>query len=196
VTYPPPPAPYGTPPAPAPYVRKTNRGLIVALIVLAVLVLGAMAAGVVLFVLGRSDSPSGTGRHAVAIRFLQVTDRAPGACTTGGTPSADGSDCYRLGEGMAVTQVRNIRVAGPDSGNPGWRIEIELAAADAQAFAELTRKVSTEAFGSPLRQLAIVVGRKVVSAPAVQSAIPGGQVEIQGGYTKPTADRLVKQIIR
>jgi preprotein translocase subunit SecD len=131
----------------------------------------------------------------VAIRFLPVTDSTPGACTSGGSPSADGSECYRLGEGMTVTRVRDIRVAGPDAANPGWRIDLELMPSDAPAFAELTRKASTEAPGSPRRQVAIVVGAKVVSAPEVQSPIPGGKIQIQGGFTRQSAEGLVKQII-
>jgi preprotein translocase subunit SecD len=165
------------------------------LIALAVLVMGSAAAGVAWFLLGRSDSTaSGTSRQAAPIRFQHVTAETPGSCTSGGTPSADGSACYQLGDGMTVTQARNIRVVGPDSDNPAWRIEIDLRSPDAQAFAELTRKTSTEAPGSPQRRVAIVVGGQVVSAPEVQSTIPGGQVQISGNYTKQSAEQLFHQM--
>jgi SecD-like export protein len=192
VTHPPPPAPHGAPPPP--YVRPPGRGLVVALVAAAVLMLVVVAGGVALFMLSRSDSAGGSGPRAVSVLFLPVTDLTPGACTEGGTPSADGSECYRLGDGMAVTRVLGIRTKGPDGGNPSWRIELELTGSDARTFAELTRRLFAETPGSPRRQLAITVGGKVVSAPEVQSPIPGGRIEIQGGFTRQTAERLVEQI--
>lgn len=195
MSHPPPPAPHGAPPPPAPYARTGHRGLVVALVAGAVLVILAVAAGVLLFVLGRSDPATSGGPHAVAVRFLSVTDNTPGACTDGGTPAADGSSCYRLGDGMTVTRVRDIRVVGPDATAPDWRIEMKLMPSDAPAFAELSRKASAETPGSPRQQVAIVVGGKVVSAPAVQSPIPGGDIQIQGRYTRQAAERLVQQII-
>ncbi|MGI8336307.1 SecDF P1 head subdomain-containing protein [Actinomadura scrupuli] len=195
MSYPPAPAPYGTPPPPAPHTRTTNRGLVIALVAGAALVILVVAVGVLLVVLGRPDQATSGGPHSVAVRFLSVTGSTPGACTSGGTPSADGSECFRLGDGMTITRVRDIRVVGPDATNPQWRIAMELMPSDAPAFAELTRKASTEAPESPRQRVAIVVGDKVVSAPAVQSAIPGGKIEIQGRFTKQAAERLVQQII-
>jgi hypothetical protein len=184
MTYPPAPAPYGP--------RKTNRGLIVVLIALGVLLLGAEWVGAGWLVFGRSDSAS--IRQAAPIRFQHVLAEAPGSCTSEGTPSADGSVCYQLGEGMTVTQVRHIRVVGPDGNNTAWRIAVDLSSSDARTFAELTQKASTETPGSPQQKVAIVVGGRVVSAPAVQSTIPGGKIEIQGSFTKQSAERLVHQI--
>ena len=187
MTYPP------APPAPASYgPRKTNRGLIVVFVALGVLLLGAGWAGAGWLVFGRSDSAS--IRQAAPIRFQHVLAEAPGSCTSEGTPSADGSVCYQLGEGMTVTQVRNIRVMGPDGNNPAWRIAVDLGSSDAQTFAELTQKASAETPGSPQQKVAIVVGGRVVSAPAVQSTIPGGKIEIQGSFTRQSAEQLVHQI--
>jgi preprotein translocase subunit SecD len=176
-------------------VRKTHRGLVVALIAVAVLVSCAVVAVVGWLLLGRSDPTAGdTARQSAPIRFQHITAETPGSCTSGGAPAADGSTCYQLGDGMTVTQARSIRVLGSDGNNPGWRIEIDLSPSDAQAFAELTQKAATETPGSPQQRIAIVVGGRVVSAPAVQSAIPGGKIEIQGGYTRRSAEQLFHQI--
>jgi preprotein translocase subunit SecD len=146
-------------------------------------------------VFGRSESTAGgSARQAAPIRFQHVTAESQGSCASLGTPAADGSTCYQLEEGLTVTQAHNLRVLGPDSKNPGWRIAIELSSSDARAFAELTQQAATATPGSPQQKIAIVVGGRVVSAPAVQSAITGGKIEIQGNYTKKSAEQLLHQI--
>ncbi len=95
---------------------------------------------------------------------------------TGGSgrlPSSDGTTFYTLGP-AAVTggQVRSAsyhRVAGDSS----WLVDVSLTALGGRRLADLTsRQVG--------RQLAIVTAGVVVSAPAVQSPITGGELQIAG----------------
>jgi preprotein translocase subunit SecD len=79
----------------------------------------------------------------------------------------------------------------PDAG--GWVVNLILDDDGAKLFGTLTPDLATKA--PPLNQVAIVVDGQVAAAPAVQSAIPGGKIQITGStYTKQTAEDLAKKI--
>lgn len=190
---PPPERPYEPWPAPMGERKGTrSKDAAVPLAVAAIVAVAAAATGIVLIF--ARDSGSGDGRRLRSpVELRQVTAETPGACSAGGAPSADGRFCYRLGRGMTVRRVADI---DPQigTGSAQWTVVIKLDEADRPAFADLTTAVSRQAPNTPARKIAIVVGGRVVSAPEVQSPIPGGDVQISGDYTRQTAEALVRQI--
>ncbi len=106
---------------------------------------------------------------------------------------------YRLGEvlmtGDAITEARAgflDPVSAPPGETPGWRVDFELNSQGSDRFGEIT----TELTGDPNvatddRQLAIVLDRRVESAPAVNSPITGGSGVITGDFTEAEVRDLV-----
>jgi preprotein translocase subunit SecD len=94
-------------------------------------------------------------------------------------PSTDGRLLYRLGP--AEVQGTHIDTAMPqfDQTAQGWLVVLDLTGEGREAFAEVTTRLAAEQ-----RQLAIVLDRKVESAPAVQQAITDGRAQITGQFTE------------
>jgi preprotein translocase subunit SecD len=65
----------------------------------------------------------------------------------------------------------------------GWRIAFELNAQGTERFAQITQK-------NQQKQLAIVLDRRVESAPTIQQAITDGKAEITGNFTEREAKDL------
>jgi preprotein translocase subunit SecD len=92
---------------------------------------------------------------------------------------------YRLSEvlmtGDAITEARaafSDPVSTAPGDTPGWRVNFELNSEGGDRFAEITEELTG-------RQLAIVLDRRVESAPNVESPITGGSGVITGDFTEP-----------
>jgi protein-export membrane protein SecD len=106
---------------------------------------------------------------------------------------------YRLSEvlmtGDAITEARasfSDPVSTQPGDTPGWRVNFELNSEGSDRFGEIT----TDMAGDPNvetddRQLAIVLDRRVESAPAVNSPITAGSGVITGDFTEPEVRDLV-----
>lgn len=188
--------PYGPYPGGPHPGRKQNWPVIAALAAAAFLavVVTVVVAVVLLRSSGGDDGPASSGQLSMPIEMRPVSAESPGPCTSGGVPSADGTQCYQLGPGMTVRQVKEIYARFGEAGVPEWTVQLGLEPADAQSFAKLTTTASQQPEGSPGRRIAIVVGGKAVSVPEVSAPITGGQVQITGGFTKQSAEDLVRQI--
>ena len=79
---------------------------------------------------------------------------------------------------MTGDAIKSVSVGTESSTSSNYAVNVSLDAAGTQEFAD----VST-ALVSSHGQIAIVLDGVVQSAPAVQSAITGGEVQITGGYT-------------
>ncbi len=180
-----PPQPY-FPPAPPP--RRGNLPLVLALVVLGA-VLVVLAAIVAVVLAQRKTTPPGALK--TSLQFREVTTTTPSACTGGGVTSVDGDACYQLAGGMTVTRVKEIKLVPPDAAHGGltYSVEIALLPADAGRLGTLTADAARQR--TPRNQLAIVVGGKVISAPAVQEPITGGTLEIAGDFSKAKAQRYI-----
>lgn len=107
------------------------------------------------------------------------------------TPQGEDPVLYRLGKvlmtGDALSDARAaLRTPGQaaqEGGSAGWLINFELTSEGADTFADVT----TELEG---KQMAIVLDRRVESAPTVQQAITGGTGEITGTFTEGEARDL------
>ncbi|MGH2674370.1 MAG: protein translocase subunit SecD [Actinomycetota bacterium] len=106
------------------------------------------------------------------------------------TPQAEDPVLFRLSEvlltGDAITEARATFVdpvsAGPGQ-EAGWQVAFELNSQGGDRFAEITEDLTGG-------QLAIVLDRRVESAPSVNEAITGGSGVITGDFTEPEARGL------
>ena len=99
-------------------------------------------------------------------------------------PSKNGELLYRLGPAEVVGgQVADARAQFDQT--MGWLVELELTGEGRQAFGDVTTRLAPEQ-----KQLAIVLDRRVESAPAVQSPITDGRAQITGQFTEREARDL------
>ncbi|WP_410789578.1 SecDF P1 head subdomain-containing protein [Kribbella sp. C-35] len=202
-----PPVPPGQPPFPpyAPIPPKRSKGplLIVGGLVLLLVVL--TVTGLVLIMNHGGDEPVGDESpppartkpsDPKAVEFRRVLTSKPGKCPTpspSGTACDDQGNVYTLGkvelDGSNVSEVK----AGYDPAmGTSWYVNLNLDPEGTKLFGQLTASIAKQE--PPANLLAIVVHGEVAAAPAVQSAITGGQVQISGGYTRDTAEALAKKI--
>lgn len=107
-----------------------------------------------------------------------------------GTPQGEDPVLYRLSEvlltGDAITEAR-ASFADPVSVAPGedagWRVDFELNSEGGDRFGRITERLTG-------KQLAIVLDRRVESAPNVESPITGGSGVITGDFTEAEARDL------
>jgi preprotein translocase subunit SecD len=106
------------------------------------------------------------------------------------TPQDEDPVLYRLGEvlmsGDAVTEARAAFTPGGQTDDPtqiGWRVDFELDSEGADTFAQVTQDLTG-------KQLAIVLDKRVESAPNVNEAIPGGTGQITGNFSEQEARDL------
>ncbi|WP_427885597.1 SecDF P1 head subdomain-containing protein [Kribbella sp. GL6] len=130
-----------------------------------------------------------------AVEFRRVLTSKPGTCPT---PARDGTACDDKGTVYTVGKVEldgsNVTEVKPsyNSTNNYWAVNITLDPDGAKLFGQLTAGLAKQ--DPPANLLAIVVHGQVVSAPAVQSEISGGQVQITGNFTRDDVEALAKKI--
>lgn len=130
-----------------------------------------------------NDSPK------ASFELRPVTEVGQAPCAQGTTPSTDGTECYRLSQGMSRIRPDKVQ-AGETNGT--WVVQVTLNKADATTFAELTTRLNQQA--EPLNRLAVVIDGKVLTAPTIASPIPGGTLEISGEFTQKTATELAERL--
>ena len=104
-------------------------------------------------------------------------------------PSGESTD-YKVESGTYTPIVTgaNINTVNVDLENgigPNYAVDITLDAEGTQAFSEASRDLVDEH-----GKIVIILDGVVNSAPAVQSAIDNGRVQLTGNYTKAEADAL------
>ncbi len=100
-------------------------------------------------------------------------------------PSSDGELLYRLGPAEVVGADVDDARAEFDQTGTSWMVTLELTGSGTRAFADVTTRLATEQ-----KQLAIVLDRRVESAPSVQQAITDGRAQITGQFTEQEAKDL------
>jgi preprotein translocase subunit SecD len=190
-----PPAQYGVPP-------QRNRGPLVLVGVLIVVLVAVLAVGGVLLVkrLNQPEATAPATKPATpdAVEFRRVVKAEAGGCASASPAASDPSVCGLDGytyvldkvelDGSRITEVK----AAQAPNDTRWLVNLTLDEEGAQLFTRLTADLATKQ--PPLNQLAIVVRDQVVAAPIVQSAIPGGKLQITGSYNKQAAEELAQQI--
>jgi preprotein translocase subunit SecD len=117
------------------------------------------------------------------------------SCAGAMATSRDGSwslacDAERMTKyalGPAIVTETHVKSATAVTNTMNWAILVSLNDSGSQLFADATASHVGD-------QLAIVVDQTVRSAPFVQTAIPGGWLEISGDFTEASAKKLAGQI--
>lgn len=99
------------------------------------------------------------------------------------TCSQDGSEVYLLDASMIDGEQIAGATSGFDQQSGQYVVNLEFTADAADTWADYTAKN----IGA---QTAFVLDTKVVSAPVIQSAIPGGRTQITGQFTEKSAREL------
>ncbi|HYJ70594.1 MAG TPA: hypothetical protein VEX15_23310 [Nocardioidaceae bacterium] len=106
-------------------------------------------------------------------------------CTPGHT------EAYRLGP--AELRTPDIVEASARLSDYGpWVVGITLSDEGATQFEAVTRELADKTGAQA--QLAVVVDGVVISAPLVQAAIPGGEIDISADFTQAAAEQLAAAI--
>ncbi|MEE1927922.1 hypothetical protein V1J52_06895 [Streptomyces sp. TRM 70351] len=136
------------------------------------------------------------------IRFHPVEQVVTGPCPTGtgqwvADTTGDANKCYGLLDAAAMTVTETLRAeAAYDKQMGTWLVRVELSAADADRFADLTARVVGEA--PPRNQVAVVLqepdGDRLLSAPAVYETLTGGTVQIIGSFGQEGARDLARRL--
>lgn len=80
--------------------------------------------------------------------------------------------------------IERVSISLPE-GSVDWAVDVQLDAEGSEAFAQASRDLVADH-----GKIVIILDNEVNSAPAVQSEIPNGQVQITGGYTQDGAKAL------
>ncbi|MGY0060915.1 SecDF P1 head subdomain-containing protein [Streptomyces sp. LZ34] len=149
------------------------------------------------------------------LQFLPVEREEPGPCPsgatdaytdtpkdkTGGTETGGSGETGQAGQsclyidpdaGMTVRRTESAKATFDQQYGQGFIVTIDLASADAARFGQLSGKLAQRQ--SPQNRLAMVRGDKLLSAPSVLSAIPGGKVQITGSFTRDEAEQLARDL--
>ncbi|MFE9286602.1 protein kinase [Streptomyces olivaceus] len=188
--------------------RRTGplaAGIAVAVVVLA----GAGAGGYLLLRPDGGDSGGSTHaggggdtalhEPAQAMRLALVQQAEAGECTDALPPPTfvadDHKNCYSVStetaDRMNVEKLRAVS-ARYDEQAGAWTVAMTLRDQDARRFTELTDTAARRQ--APKNQIAILFGDRLLSAPTVLAPIPGGHMQISGGYTRAEATELARQL--
>ena len=100
------------------------------------------------------------------------------------------------------TEVTSATAALSTTSNQ-WQVNLTLNSKGAAAFSTLTSEMYTKYYSAGqagdensaiLNQLAVALDGNVVTSPAIQSAIPGGNAQITGTFTQAQATQLQNEL--
>jgi preprotein translocase subunit SecD len=138
------------------------------------------------------DAPAVTQEQATATYATLTCDTEPSGAVDRpkdyvATCGADGKVKYLLGpsvlEGTQVTDA----TAGTETATGEWVVNLALNSKGSQAWATYTA-------ANVGKQVGITLDEKVVSAPTINGAIPGGKTRISGSFNQTTATELANQL--
>ncbi|MET9325575.1 hypothetical protein [Tsukamurella sp. NPDC003166] len=141
------------------------------------------------------ESPSSRAPAAAALQLRVVTSAEPVGARTCPTaspaPSAPAELCDRPGTTLyrvAPSVTHGAATSASASEQSGqWLVTFQLDDADSRAVAETTAT-------NIGKQLAVVVGAHVVSAPTISERIAGGTTQLAGGFTEQQARDLAHEL--
>jgi preprotein translocase subunit SecD len=130
---------------------------------------------------GPTASQGAPATSASATPAVTATAQAPATGQPGATPSAQIYHSVMTGAALDTVSVQTGTLAG------SYEIAFTLKASGTKVFGDYTS-------ANVGKYLAIVLDKKVISAPVIKSAITDGQGVIQGGFTSETANALAVQL--
>lgn len=149
----------------------------------AILVIGLCSAAVAVSGVLVAAARQSRVELAAPLLLYPVAQRTNGACPAG-TRGITGPEpaCYQVTEGIVIRRVGGTEVRELRDGSHG--VSLRLVGPDRAAFADLTRAQRG-------KQIAVVIGDQVITAPWVDAPITGGEVLITGRFTRADAQKLV-----
>jgi preprotein translocase subunit SecD len=139
------------------------------------------------------DGQPTTGPPAeVELRRVLELLPATADCSAAGVWCTPGrTEAYRLGPAeLRTPDIVDAEARFSDYGQ--WVVGVTLSDQGAARFEAVTRELAANTGATA--QLAIVVDDVVISAPIVQEAIPGGEIDISANFTPAEAERLAAAI--
>lgn len=201
-----PPPQYGPPYGGQP---KRNRGPLILIVAMGLVLIAVLAIGAIVLLRNNDDKPA-VDKIATrpstpeAVQFRPVLKAEANGCSASTSPSPspspspNGTSCgsdgtrYTLGKvALDGTHVSKVEAALA-SNNSAWVVNLILDDEGSKSFEQLTAGLATKT--PPQNQLAIVVRGKVVTAPAVMSAIPGGKIQLSSNFTRADAEKTAAEI--
>ncbi|MFA1549388.1 SecDF P1 head subdomain-containing protein [Actinomadura chokoriensis] len=179
--------PQRTSPAPADATDQHRAALLVMVLTLGLLIAAVAVTGGLI----ASSMRTRPVTLAKPLHIYPVAQATAGPCpagTQGLTGQAGtGPTCYHLTQGIAIRKVADLRVQKSRVGSGGYDVAVTLRPVDRSAFARLTRATVG-------RDLAFVVGERLVTLPRVDMAITDGKVVVTGSPDRATARQLVRDL--
>ncbi|WP_313817202.1 protein translocase subunit SecD [Citricoccus sp.] len=127
------------------------------------------------------------------------TDEAAIVCQPGNEETGQPGVKYIVGP----VEVPGTDIAGADYGLANtatgvstnqWAVNLTFNDAGADAFREVTQRLTPFQDGDPRKQFAIVLDGMVVSAPSSNAVITDGRAQITGNFTEESAAALAEQL--
>ncbi|WP_267244454.1 SecDF P1 head subdomain-containing protein [Streptomyces sp. PR69] len=131
---------------------------------------------------------SGDRPRADAGRRAGAQDSIAACGAEGGTPPGEALK-YLLGPAaLDGSGISSAEAALDAQGTARWVVQLAFSPAGTRKFADITGDLAARS--SPQNQFAIVLDGEVVSAPAVNMRLGGGNAEISGTFTRRSAEEL------
>lgn len=130
----------------------------------------------------RTAAPTGSADLASPIELARVSPTATPETTA--LPDPEGMTLHVEEPFLTITRLERASVTQQQT---TWGLTITLTEEDGEVFAGWTEDHIGE-------RAAMIVDDEIVSAPTIQSAIPGGEVSISGPYTQTEAQALLHRI--
>lgn len=121
-----------------------------------------------------------------------------------GNPETGHVACDQFGQSkyvMGPVEMSGTDLAtatsGPELSQTGtltgrYEVRLDFTSTGAAKFADITERIKD--LESPRNQFAMVLDGAVISAPAVSTAITGGEAQITGNFTQDEAEQLANQL--
>lgn len=170
----------------APRAVTPRPALLAGIVMLTMVVTGVAVSGIMAAASMKTRQTS----LASPLLIYPVSQTTPGQCVPGvqgvSAEVASAPVCYQVTQGIAIHRVSDLHV---QHGTAGYDVSIKLLAADAKAFADLTRRTVGQ-------NLAFVVRGRLVTVTRVDMPITKGQILIipPGTTTRAVAERTVSQL--
>ncbi|WP_235828505.1 SecDF P1 head subdomain-containing protein [Actinomadura rubteroloni] len=166
---------------------REHRAALLVMVVTLVLLIAAVAVTGGILVARMQSKPIVLASPLLIYPVTQTTAGQCPAGTQGMTgQSVSGLTCYQLAQGITIRRVSDLHVQKGRTGQ-AYDVALTLRAADRSAFGRLTR-------GMVGRDLAFVVGGRLVTAPRVDMPITDGKVVITGPVNRAAAALLARQL--
>ena len=160
-----------------------------------------------LLTLGWEKAKADAAAAKVAKEYMALNCRQPGAIdevpdlkdAPMATCGEDGVTKYVLGpvevDGSEIQDASSGYQPGPN-GQPTSIVEVRLSFKDSGkvAFGEVTKRLMGLKSQPPLDQFAIVLDKRVISAPQANAVITDGRASITGSFTLDSAKKLAEQL--